>query len=200
VTSATTEGRITKPTACTKLPYDLFLPLSNYAPAESYCSSKYPVVIETVLVCGKTVEVSTTTSISTLVPKRSPKTTATPTSTCNAQCQLFSTLVASAQGFVSTVCACIESQGTTTITVSKDVIFFASWLGSIMANFLCKELCCEFNCLGGYRIWSSDLLHNIKHSARSTDFGLGLFSWFLGDSMVSSRFVYASSSNFSFFS
>ena len=46
---------------CTQNPYALILPLSNYAPAESFCSSKYPVApCTTTLTSTATITLSNT--------------------------------------------------------------------------------------------------------------------------------------------
>ena len=112
-----------KPTACNKLPYDLFLPLSNFSPAKVFCSAKFPGSYgETFYDCPSTqtkttsVRTTFTTTITEDYVKRGV--TVVPTTTCNAQCKLLSSLSAQANGIVSTICACIEPAATTTITVS----------------------------------------------------------------------------------
>lgn len=129
VTSTVATEGTGRPTACTKLPYNLFLPLSNYAPAEAYCSSKYPAAnAETFVVCANTVTetifaptvltITTTETLEKNKVKRS--TTPTASATCNAQCNMFSSLAAEAQSIVSTICRCIEMPTSTTITVSAE--------------------------------------------------------------------------------
>jgi hypothetical protein len=132
VTTSTTLTPPTKPAACTQLPYELFLPLANYPPAENYCSSKYPPGIFTsyyaTTVCGIRKRLSphgyerpqrdhmvpTPTIKAELKHKnRSPIAPRT-AGKCDAKCSLFSHLVTNVASAVSTICACIQTQDSTT--------------------------------------------------------------------------------------
>jgi hypothetical protein len=133
LTSKTVTPAITKPAACTKLPYNLFLPLSNYPPAESYCSSKFsppaPFVSTYVtLSCvgnkrafipNKIRNPAPAPALITGVAKlRMEKRVAQPATktTCDAKCSLLSSLATQAASAVSTICACIETQAISSTT------------------------------------------------------------------------------------
>ena len=107
--------------ACSSGIYQAFLPLSNYPPAESFCSTHYPqpVVTLTVTAPGSSHKYKRTPN-STPRPPTSPYYTSTSTNTShsssiNGQDQLWASLEYAAASFVSTVCSCIITPSTTTV-------------------------------------------------------------------------------------
>ena len=108
---------------CSKLPYDLILPFSNYPPAESFCSSHYPIPPVTI----------TTTVTSTVTPgndkreaktkkttvKTTPTTTAKTTADARSKAWAACTSQLALSGVLSTACSCIETTPTTTVSFQR---------------------------------------------------------------------------------
>jgi hypothetical protein len=117
-------GAVPAPTPapiCKQLPYALFLPLSNYPAAMSFCSSAHPVAPVTNTITTLAVQTKTSTSTSVVVTV----TVSTQTvpefkrvkRTANLE-PVFSSLKKIAQNVVSTLCSCIETPLTITVIIT----------------------------------------------------------------------------------
>lgn len=107
---------------CNKAPYNALLFLSNYAPAEAFCSSKYPQPVVTVTAQSTVTVTANTKMRRTLLPQpakeirvRGVTKTSTP---CTGACKTWSSCSAKGGPALSTLCSCIEHPSTTTV-VSK---------------------------------------------------------------------------------
>ncbi|KAE9372998.1 hypothetical protein N431DRAFT_534169 [Stipitochalara longipes BDJ] len=88
----------------------LLLPLSQYAPVESFCSKNYPIPASTVTITGFAQKAQPTATNEKLGLKAGITTTADP------RAAIWASLTVEAGSFLSTVCACIEAQQTVTVT------------------------------------------------------------------------------------
>ena len=113
--------------ACSSGIYKALLPLSNYAPAESYCSQHYPQPAVTVTATQKkkvkrATTVPTTTTMTTKASTTTSKTSMTTSKTTSQSPQesQWSSLLKAAGSIISTACSCIETP--VTVTVSSTLI------------------------------------------------------------------------------
>jgi hypothetical protein len=111
--------------ACSSGIYKALLPLSAYAPAESYCSAHYPLSTVTVIATPpvtpkikRNAYKTTTTTKRTTTPKKTTTSTATKpstTTTSNAHQAQWSSLLSEAGSVLKTLCSCIETAPTTVV-------------------------------------------------------------------------------------
>jgi hypothetical protein len=106
---------------CSSGIYKNLLFLSNYAPAESYCSVHYPVPAATVTVTASAAkkgrrhpQPATTTSKTTTIAASNNKAQAT-----------WSSLLSSAHAIISTACSCIETPSTKTASTKLRCLLFS---------------------------------------------------------------------------
>ena len=112
--------------ACSSGIYKALLPLSAYAPAESYCSAHYPLPTVTVVATPpvtpkikRNAYKTTTTTKKTTTPKKTTTSTTTKpitTTTSNAHQAQWSSLLSAAGSVLQTLCSCIETAPTTVVT------------------------------------------------------------------------------------
>src|SRR5580698_2760002 len=113
---------------CTdNLIYAVLLPLSNYPPALSFCSSKYPVNPTTTTTTTTSTQVLPTTSVSVFVTVTVSTTTSTVTATATPMKMrrdldggLFLQLQGLVAGLVSTACSCIETPPVSVVSFSLE--------------------------------------------------------------------------------
>lgn len=104
---------------CQKLPYKDLLFLTDYAPAESFCSRYFPVPTVTVIIpaAGRR-RLRRGLATTTAAPLTTSATT-TPKTTSSSQSKdvVWASCIAQGGGFLGQLCSCIENTVTTTIKV-----------------------------------------------------------------------------------
>ncbi|CAD0043260.1 unnamed protein product [Aureobasidium pullulans] len=104
---------------CQKLPYKDLLFLTDYAPAESFCSKYFPVPTVTVIIpaAGRR-RLRRGLATTTAAPLTTSATT-TPKTTSSSQSKdvVWASCIAQGGGFLGQLCSCIENTVTTTIKV-----------------------------------------------------------------------------------
>lgn len=106
---------------CAKAPYNIILTLSTYAPAQSFCQARFPVVPATV-----TTTVTTTLPV---VAARHPITQAPGAPVveraveCKGNCSAWASLSKVGGSIVSSACRCIQTTPTVTTTVRRRPLF-----------------------------------------------------------------------------
>ena len=114
--------------ACSSGIYKALLPLSAYAPAESYCSAHYPlstvtIVLPTPVKVKRTALKTTTTTKKSTTPwkqststtTKSSTTTKGTTSSSNLHQSQWSSLLSAGGNVIKTLCSCIETAPVTTV-------------------------------------------------------------------------------------
>lgn len=112
--SSLVAAAVPAPAYCAKPPYKVILVLSSYAPAQSFCSARYPQAPATTV----TVTVSTTVAgLAARVPV-TPAPLVKDAVACAGNCAVWSSLSKVGGSILKSACSCIQTRPTATTTVS----------------------------------------------------------------------------------